>query len=126
MIEGRRVKVDVLVPPTLGLPEVCSSDVVDIDGIPVMPLFDLLVMKLQGWWDHRNSSRPVFRAKESADITDIYALLDCADMENLSYDDEVDSYRHEEEFIDHALDLVQRFVRVYRTHRRWRRLGFPV
>lgn len=120
------MKVDILVPPTLGLPEIRFDDVVDIDRIPVMPLFDLLIMKTQGWLDHRNSSRADFRAKESADVTDIYALLDRADTEKLSYDDEIDQDRHEEEFIDNALYLVRRFAGTYRAHRRWRRLGFPV
>jgi hypothetical protein len=91
-----------------------------------MPLFDLLVMKTQGWWDHRTSPRADFRAKQSVDVNDIYALLDRADTENLSYDDEVDATRHEEEFIDNALNLIQRFASVYRVGRRWRRLGFPV
>jgi hypothetical protein len=42
---GRRVKVDILVPPTLGLPEVHNSEVHSFNGIPVMPIFDPLVMK---------------------------------------------------------------------------------
>jgi hypothetical protein len=120
------MKVDILVPPTLGLPEIRVGNIVYMDRIPVMPLFDLLIMKTQGWWDHRNSPRAAFRAKESADVADIYALLGRADTENLSYDDEVDLARHEEKFIDNALCLVQRFALVNRAHRRWRRLGFPV
>lgn len=45
---GRRVKVDILVPPTLGLPDIADTDAVLINNIPVMPIFDLLVMKTQG------------------------------------------------------------------------------
>jgi len=122
--DGRRVKVDILVPPTLGLPEVQFYDTVILNDIPVMPLFDLLVMKTQGWWDHHISPRPDFRAKQNDDVDDINALLDRADTENLSYDDEI--YRHEQEFIDKALILVRRFVRVHRGRGQWRRLGFPV
>lgn len=122
--DGRRVKVDILVPPTLGLPEVQHYDTVIINDIPVMPLFDLLVMKTQGWWDHRTSHRADFRAKQNDDVDDINALLDRADTENLSYDDEI--YRHEQEFIDKALILVRRFVRVNSGRGQWRRLGFPV
>jgi hypothetical protein len=121
---GRCVKVDILVPPTLGLPEVQSYDTVIINDIPVMPLFDLLVMKTQGWWDHRISPRADFQAKQNNDVDDINALLDCADTVNLSYDDEI--YRHEQKFIDNALILVRRFVQVYRGRGQWRRLGFPV
>jgi hypothetical protein len=122
----RRVKVDILVPPTLGLPGISESDVVLIDDIPVMPIFDLLVMKTQGWWDHRTSDRASFRAKESDDVSDILALLKCAKEEAVSYDDEADEDRHSEDFMDHARILAKRFVRVYGKHRRWRALEFPV
>jgi hypothetical protein len=124
--DARHVKVDILVPPTLGLPEIRSYDVVYIDRIPVMPLFDLLVMKLQGWWDHRVSIRADYRAKESADVNDIDALLHRADAENLSYDDEINAYRHHQVFVDNACTHVRRFVSVYGGNRRWRALGFPV
>ena len=121
---GRQIKVDILVPPTLNLPEIRSHDVVYFDGIPVMPLFDLLVMKLQGWWDHRTSPRDDFRAKESVDVDDIRALLDRADTENLSYDDEING--HYQDFVDNACTLLRRFVSVYGGNKRWRYLGFPV
>ena len=62
----RCVKIDILVPPTLGLPEIpdINYDLETIllgDWIPVMPIFDLLVMKTQGWWDHRTSPRVLVR-----------------------------------------------------------------
>ena len=49
--EGRRVKVDILIPLTarLWIPKVLSDDVWLIKNIPVMPLFDLLVMKMHHW-----------------------------------------------------------------------------
>ena len=122
----RCVKVDILVPPTLGLPEIDESDVVLFDDIPVMPIFDLLVMKTQGWWDHRTSDRASFRAKESDDVSDILALLKCAKEERISYEDEADEERHSEEFMEHAMILAKRFVRIYGKQRRWRALGFPV
>ncbi|KAI0251565.1 hypothetical protein BJV78DRAFT_1126071 [Lactifluus subvellereus] len=124
--DGRRVKVDILVPPTLGLPEIHYMEASRIVDIPVMPIFDLLVMKTQGWWDHRTSERADFRRKESADVSDIFALLERAAEENVSYLDEADEYRHSQEFMDHALILVNRFVRNYGRHRQWRALEFPV
>jgi hypothetical protein len=81
-------------------------------------------MKLQGWWDHRISFRDDFRAKESVDVNDIYALLDRAHVEKLSYDDEIDG--HYEGFVDNACTLLRRFVSVYGGNKRWRYLGFPV
>jgi hypothetical protein len=121
---GRRVKVDILVPPTLGLPDIADTDAVLINNIPVMPIFDLLVMKTQGWWDHRTSHRSDFRAKESDDVSDIFALLERAKKEGVSYEDH--EYQHSQEFMDNADTLVKRFVRVYGRHRQWRILDFPV
>jgi hypothetical protein len=122
----RCVKVDILVPPTLKIPDITESDAVHIDDIPVMPIFDLLVLKTQGWWDHRNSSRQDFQDKESDDVSDVVALLRCAKAEGVSYDDEVDEDRHSQEFMSHALALANRFVIVNGRHRLWRALDFPV
>jgi hypothetical protein len=119
--DRRCVKVDILVPPTLGLPEVLSS--VLINGISVMPLFDLLVMKTKGWWDHCTSPRRDFRAKEPADVSDIYALLDCAKDENVSY--RVEANRHQDAFMDLARVVSRKFVGAYGRSRQWKRLGFP-
>ena len=121
---GRRVKVDILVPPTLGLPDIVDTNAVLINNIPVMPIFELLVMKTQGWWDHRTSHRSDFRAKEPDDVSDIFALLERARMERVSYEDH--EYQHSEEFMDHADTLVKRFVRVFGRHQQWRALDFPV
>jgi len=124
--DTRCVKVDILVPPTLNLPLISASETCRISNIPVMPIFDLLVMKVQGWWDHRNSRRADYRAKESADISDVFALLKQAKQENVSYDDEFDEGRHSPEFMSRAGILVNRFVNVYGRVRQWRALGFPV
>jgi hypothetical protein len=91
-----------------------------------MPIFDLLVMKTQGWWDHSTSNRPDFRDKESDDVSDIFALLERAKQENVSYVDEADEDRHSSEFMSHAHALANRFVSDYGRPRRWRALRFPV
>jgi hypothetical protein len=122
--ERRHVKVDILVPPTLGLPNIPESEAVLFNGIPVMPIFDLLVMKTQGWWDHRSSRRADFRLKESDDVSDVFALLERAAEEDVSYRD--GAYIHSEEFMDRALTLATEFVSVYGRHRLWRVLKFPV
>jgi hypothetical protein len=123
---GRCVKVDILVPPTLGLPSITESDLYLINDVPVMPVFDLLVMKTQGWWDHRTSPRADFQAKENDDVSDIIALLERARLEDVSYADEANEYRHSQEFMDRAYTLANRFVSVYRTRREWRALHFPL
>ena len=124
----RRVKVDILVPPTgdHNLPVISEDERFFIDSIPVMPIFDLLVMKTQGWWHHCTSSREDFSEKESADVSDIFALLDRAKQENVSFVDEANEERHSPEFMSYASTLAKRFVRDYGRPRRWRTLGFPV
>jgi hypothetical protein len=124
--ETRRVKVDILVPPKLNLPMISADETFLINNIPVMPIFDLLVMKTQGWWDHRNSYRKDFRAKERADVSDIFALLECAKWQNVSYIEEANEDRHSWEFMSHARNLANKFVLVYGRTQQWRSLGFPV
>ena len=122
----RLVKVDILVPPTLNLPAIDASETCLFDDVPVMPLFDLLVMKTQGWWDHRISDRADFHAKEQADVSDIFALLDCAKQQNVSYVDEANESRHSSNFLGLARTLTKNFVGVYGRPGRWRALGFTV
>ncbi|KAF8489441.1 hypothetical protein F5888DRAFT_1746169 [Russula emetica] len=90
-----------------------------------MPIFDLLVMKTQGWQDHRNSDRADYRAKESADVSDILALLKCAKYENVSYVVEANEHRHSQEFMSRARSLANRLVRVNGRAQQWKALGFP-
>jgi len=122
----RCVKVDILVPPKLKLPKITETDVVLFGDIPVMPLFDLLVMKTQGWWDHLNSRRSDFQAKLDDDVTDVLALLKRAREEDVSYEGEADEYRHSEEFMSHALALANRFASAHGRLRKWRALDFPL
>jgi len=91
-----------------------------------MPLFALLVMKVHGWRDHRESERLDFRAKESEDVSDIFALLKRAKSENVSYADEANEGRHSPEFMRLARSLVNKFVPVYGRRQQWRALGFNV
>jgi len=123
---GRSVKVDILVPPMVNIPNINSYDTVIINRIPVMPLFDLLIMKTQGWWDHRRSPREDFHAKEEGDVADIDGLLDRAIEEQISYQDEIDAYRHTSEFLKRALTLVRKFAGQHGRWEKWEAIGFPL
>ncbi|KAH9961758.1 hypothetical protein BC827DRAFT_1131405 [Russula dissimulans] len=103
----RRVKVDVLIAHAsrLWIPQVPSPDAVLINNIPVSPLFDLLVIKIQGFRDHAKSRRSDFQAKVEADITDIRALLDRAMMEEISYQNE--KHHHTRNFMNRARKLAR-------------------
>jgi hypothetical protein len=122
----RRVKVDILTPltPNLWIPRVLSEDTWLIKNIPVMPLFDLLVMKMQGWRDHRASRRSDFRAKVGADVTDIRALLARARWEKISYGKEY--HHHTRGFMARARRLALGFVKACGGQKKFRELGFPM
>ncbi|KAF8489437.1 hypothetical protein F5888DRAFT_1192205 [Russula emetica] len=124
--DTRRVKIDILVPPTLNLPTTDSDERDFIQNIPIMPIFDLLIMKTQGWRDHHDSDRANYRAKESDDVSDIVALLKRAKVEKVSYVNEANEDRHSREFMSRARSLVNRFVGIHGRARQWRALGFPV
>ena len=126
---GRRVKVDIIVPPTtLVLPNITAFEAVRINGIPVMPIFDLLVMRTQGWWERRKLNRDGFNVKVGNDVRDILALLERAKEEKVSYVDEAraDEDRHSQDFMDHARTFASKFVGVHGRHEQWRALQFPL
>ena len=70
-------KVDILVPGILNIPSMPKRYVVyaPITDIPVMPFITVLLLKLQGWADHRVSYRMDLRSKQHVDVRDIYELL---------------------------------------------------
>ena len=123
---GRRVKIDILVPPTIGLPKIPASKAIRIKGIPVMPIFDLLVMRTAGWWERRNSDRKDFNAKVKNDVREILALLVRARKEGVSYDNEANKLRHTSEFMGRARTLLNSFVDLHGGNRQWKAIQFPV
>jgi hypothetical protein len=72
-------KVDVLIPGIMNIPCVRQQDVVHTtmqgSSIPVMPFMAVLLLKLQGWADHRDSYRMDLQNKQHVDVADIYQLL---------------------------------------------------
>ena len=74
----RKCKVDILVPGVMNIPTIPQRQIKRKNGLPVMPLLPLLMMKLQGWIDHRTSPRADFRVKQHVDVEDIEELLEIA------------------------------------------------
>ncbi|KAF7797996.1 hypothetical protein EIP86_009205 [Pleurotus ostreatoroseus] len=65
----RSCKVDVLVPGILNIPFVPTQHIVSLEDLPVMPLIALLLLKLQGWEDHRLSGRSDMQQKQEAKLS---------------------------------------------------------
>ncbi|KAH9919568.1 uncharacterized protein B0H18DRAFT_879944 [Fomitopsis serialis] len=74
----RQCKVDILIPGDLNIPDIPKGQVKRKNYLPVMPLLPLLLLKLQGWTDHRDSNRRDFREKQHVDVEDIDELLSIA------------------------------------------------
>ena len=72
---GAWCKVDILIPGALNVPFVPINLVVHIQDMPLMPLFAVLLLKLQGWTDHRDSEREDWQEKQYVDVDDIMELL---------------------------------------------------
>ncbi|OBZ77050.1 hypothetical protein A0H81_02983 [Grifola frondosa] len=73
--QRRACKVDILIPGVLNIPHVPDGQEDVINNLPVMPIMPLLLLKLQGWSDHRASPRADMQEKQYVDVEDIKELL---------------------------------------------------
>ncbi|KAF9063323.1 hypothetical protein BDP27DRAFT_1335332 [Rhodocollybia butyracea] len=91
---GRGCKVDILTTgrsTDLNIPRVpagCVEYIHPFNDLPVMPLIALLLLKLQGWTDHRHSQKNHERAKVRQDVADIRAMLKIAIDAEVHIDDQ--------------------------------------
>nr|VWP02637.1 Candidapepsin-7 (EC (ACP 7) (Aspartate protease 7) (Secreted aspartic protease 7) [Ganoderma boninense] len=77
-------KVDILIPGILNIPNVPREHVRTLSGLPVMPMIPQLLLKVQGWSDHRASPRTDMQLKQHVDVRDIDQLLAIAVDEGAS------------------------------------------
>jgi len=78
-------------------------------NIPVLPFLVLLILKVQGWHDHRSSQRTDFLRKVPQDKQDIDELLGMVDDK-----DHLDQFNWLPRwFIDHAQNLVVMYTDRY-------------
>lgn len=125
----RTCKVDILVPGpgALNIPDIPVQRIVytHVPNIPVMPLLAMLLLKLQGWTDHRDSTRRDMREKQYVDVEDIDQMLEIA----------VESYgvRLREErwlpswFIRRGRNRVKEYVEEFpESAEYWNQIGFRV
>jgi len=120
----RSCKVDVLIPGVLNIPYISPDRIVHIDGLPVLPFIPLLLLKLQGWSDHRASAREDMRQKQYIDIRDLQQLLTIAAQKGENVGD-VDQWLPAS-FMFAGRERIRRFVETYRQPEGWERIGFSV
>ncbi|TFK64119.1 hypothetical protein BDN72DRAFT_846874 [Pluteus cervinus] len=73
---SKTCKIDILQPGVMNIPSVPSQLFVQTAGLPLMPFLPLLLLKLQAWEDHGNSSKPHLQRKQTTDVTDLISLTD--------------------------------------------------
>ncbi|KIL64856.1 hypothetical protein M378DRAFT_178612 [Amanita muscaria Koide BX008] len=120
------IKVDILKPgkDLLGIPRIPSNAISFYHcNIPVMPFLPLLILKVQGWRDHRVSRKPWYRKKMPQDKGDIERLLSMVDD-----GDDLRNYMWLEKwFMKNANKLVKAYVCKFpESSETWRSIGFDV
>ncbi|EAU82993.1 hypothetical protein CC1G_09255 [Coprinopsis cinerea okayama7 len=123
----RRCKVDILVPGLLSIPEFDETEINRTDspqGLPLMPLLTLILLKLRGWSDHRQDDRHWMQAKVPEDEGDIAELLQIASEEyGLSVADE--EHWWPDWFVDESKERMAEFVDEWpEIAEEWMALGF--
>ncbi|CDO77362.1 hypothetical protein BN946_scf184787.g11 [Trametes cinnabarina] len=125
----QRCKMDVLIPGILNIPAVQYRYIVSRKPyhLPLMPLIPQLLLKLQGWADHRVSSRSDMRAKQYLDVRDVDALLEIAYSKKIRIDDEDEKWVPAE-MVQAATSTLRRYVVVASPNSlyRWKALGFAL
>jgi len=120
-------KVDVLLPGIMDIPAVPRSCITytRVPGVPVMPLLAVLLLKLQGWTDHRDSEREDFQEKQYTDVDDIKEILGILRQRDHRAQTLVSQSWMPSSFVDAARWRVDEFVEDFPdTTDDWWTLGF--
>lgn len=91
-----------------------------------MPLIAVLLLKLQGWTDHRDSEREDFQEKQYTDVNDIKEMLWLLRHEHTTKTLASEGWMPYS-FVDMAKGRVDEFVEAFpKTKNYWRDIGFDV
>jgi len=121
-------KVDILLPGSMDIPAVPLSRITytQVPDVPVMPLIAVLLLKLQGWTDHRDAEREHYQEKQYVDVDDIKEVLDILRrdyrMKTLASEGWMPRW-----FVNLARERVDEFVEAFPdTRDLWYDIGFIV
>jgi hypothetical protein len=125
---GSSVKVDILLPGVMDIPNIATSRIdYGASGgreLPVAPLSLVFLLKLQAWSQHRASSISRFYQKQYTDHSDITHLLPVLAMKGIKPNEE--SYLPTS-FRDEAVRRVREYTRQYpESISNWRNIGYDV
>jgi len=123
----RVCKVDILIPGDgmrLNIPRIDSHHVKYQRRLPVVPLLPLLLLKLQGWTDHRDSNRPDMQEKQYVDVEDIEELLAITCDQRTHIGSRSLSWLAQE-FVDAAQQRIYEYVEEFpESSLYWQDMGF--
>ncbi|KAK1216411.1 hypothetical protein PQX77_020964 [Marasmius sp. AFHP31] len=122
----KRCKVDLLLPGIMNIPSVPKDRIpFDRRSQPLMPFLPLLLLKLQAWQDHGESTKDYMRRKQPIDVADITEMLNLAATKYPRVKLDKDKEWLPESFVEAARTRVRLFIRKHSyTKEHWRRLGF--
>ncbi|KAJ3992848.1 hypothetical protein F5050DRAFT_1786210 [Lentinula boryana] len=111
----RSCKVDILTTgnsTSLDIPRVPDTRIQYIhpyNDLPVMPLLALLLLKLQGWIDHRHSQKANEQAKVRQDVADVQEMLKIAVEEEVHINDHESQWMHRW-FVERMMNKVDEYT----------------
>ena len=116
-------KVDILIPGIMNIPQISMGRIEYSTGrLPLMPFSLNLLMKLQGWEDHRYASKSHLNRKQHMDVQDLRYMLLIAVRRKTK---PLSETWIPADFLVAAERRVKDYVNIYRDSKPyWERLGF--
>ncbi|KAF5352385.1 hypothetical protein D9756_005807 [Leucocoprinus leucothites] len=119
----KNCRIDLFTPGMIHLPRIHIDRIVwSESGLPIMPLFPIILHKIQAWKAHLASTKPWAGVKQANDINDIKDLLRAAEKANVSLGSQnwLDPW-----FLEEAVEGVREYIQQYLdTADGWVKLGF--
>ncbi|KAJ7598396.1 hypothetical protein C8J56DRAFT_165846 [Mycena floridula] len=128
----RACKIDILIHndrQSLNIPAVPVRRVVYLErfaDLPVLPMLALILLKLQGWKDHRDNGEYRYQQKQYDDADDLDELLDMAVEDQTHLTDKEERWMPTW-FLNQGLRRVEEFVEEFPdSQEKWVVIGFDV
>ncbi|KAL4257150.1 hypothetical protein AB1N83_011200 [Pleurotus pulmonarius] len=124
----RPCKISIAMPQIRNVPDVPVERIAyggpgEWQGLPLMPVVPLLILRLQDWTDHLHAKTPDLRDKRHTDARDIGELLEIAVRQAYGLDE--DRAWMPASFIEGAERLIPGYIVIHPfTAYKWRRIGF--
>ncbi len=123
----RKCKVDILTPGTINIPIIPLRRIVLIHRIPLTPFLCLLLLKLQGYFDHVASNEKRMQRKIPEDIEDITQMTRLGAETYHAHIMQLEDDWYDTEFKITAFRRVLQFSKLFpATTLHWAAMGFSV